>query len=586
MRRPSAPWIVLLVALALRFAVVLETRDTVRFESPLVDAKTYDDSARAIAAHGPGALELPYYQPPLYPMLLGAVYAASGGSYLAPRVLQALLGAVTAMLVFWIAARMSGRRAGWIGSLAFVAYGPALYFEGELLPPALILAANTGALALLLRADETGRTTPWLLAAFLLGVSTAARPTALLLAMAAAVWWLRRPERPAGATRSPALLPAMLVFLLPVLPFTLANSIGGKEPVLVSWNGGINFYLGNGADSDSLAAIRPGHAWDRLQVEPLRGGARSRREESRYWVRRAFEEASADPAEWATALGRKALRLLDAREAPRNTDWEYWRRDSTILSLPWIGFGILAPLAFLGLGVRGVSPRTRSLLALSLAVTAAVNLLFFVAGRYRLEAVPALCVLAGVAVDRVCRDGRRAVSIPAFVAVALVAIVVHVDFLGERSIDEARAAINRGAALRQLGLDASAARAYREAVAAAPDDPDAHYHLGQIALAEKNPARALSSFERSLAGAPDYVKALLARATCLERLHRREEAEESYLRAIAADPWAVETRLNYGVFLAIGGRTEEARRAFEAGLAIDPTDGRLQRNLRRLLNGS
>ena len=31
------------MALALRAAIVLETEGTVRFESPLVDAKTYDD---------------------------------------------------------------------------------------------------------------------------------------------------------------------------------------------------------------------------------------------------------------------------------------------------------------------------------------------------------------------------------------------------------------------------------------------------------------------------------------------------------------------------------------------------------------
>jgi Flp pilus assembly protein TadD len=577
MRRPPAPWILLLVALALRLAIVQDTRGTVRFDSPLVDAKTYDDAARVIASEGPAALEVPYYQPPLYPMFLGAVYAVTGGSSTAPRVVQAILGALTTLLVWAIGARIAGPRAGWIAGLMFALYGPVLYYEGELLPPAFVLATSTGALLLLLRADETGRAAPWLSAALLLGLSTAARPTALLLAIGIAVWWIRRPS-----TRQPAMLPAILAFLIPILPFTLANSIGGQEPVLVSWNGGINLYLGNGAQSDSLTAIRPGHAWDRLQVEPLRGGARTRGEESRYWVRRAAHEASSDAAAWTAALGRKVLRLLDVRETPRNTDWEYWRRDSTLLSWPWIGFGLVAPLAFLGLGVRGIPRRPRALLAIALASTAAVNLAFFVAGRYRLEAVPALCVLAGLGVERLLRDGRRAASGVAFALAALGGIVVHADFLGERPVDEVRAAINRAAALRELGRDDEAAGTLRGALALSPDDVDANYRLGQIDLARNDVPAALARFDRALTGDAAFVRALLGRATCLERLERPEEAEDSYRRAIAADPWSAETRLNYGVFLAIGGRGEEARRQFRAGLAIDPNDGRIQRNLRRL----
>jgi hypothetical protein len=512
-------------------------------------------------------------------MLLGALYAVVGTGVTPPRVVQAILGAVTTVLVFAIGARIGGRRAGWIAALLFAGYGPVLFYEGELLPVTFVLVATTGALLLLLEADATGRSAPFVAAAFLLGATTAARPTVLLLAAAVAVWWIRRPSSPRRAA-----LAAIPAFLLPILPFTIANAVGGREAVLVSWNGGINFYIGNGANSDSLTAIQPGHAWDRLQVEPLRAGVRTRREESDYWVRRGLREAGADPGAWTAALGRKARRLLDARETPRNTDWEDWRKDSAILSWPWVGFGLVAPLAFVGLGVRGL-PRGRGLLVASLVATAAVSLAFFVAERYRLEAVPALCALAGVGVDRLLRDGLRAAPVPALCLAAAGTIAVHADLLGEREVDEVRAAINRAAALRQLGRDEEAAPLLRRALAAAPGDPDANYRLGQIELAESDLDAALALFDRSLAGAPDYVRALLARAACLEKLGRRDEAEASYRRAIEIDPWQAETRLNYGVFLAVGGRKDDARREFRAGLAIDPTDGRLLRNLQRLEEG-
>ncbi|MGH2571870.1 MAG: tetratricopeptide repeat protein, partial [bacterium] len=145
MRLPSAPWILFVVALALRLAIVLEARDGLRFQAPLIDAKTYDDSARAITERGPTALEVPYYQPPLYPMLLGAFYAVGGTGVAPPRVLQAILGAVTTVLVFVIGARIAGRRAGWIGALLFAGYGPVLFYEGDLLPTTFVLTATTGA---------------------------------------------------------------------------------------------------------------------------------------------------------------------------------------------------------------------------------------------------------------------------------------------------------------------------------------------------------------------------------------------------------------------------------------------------------
>ena len=77
-------------ALAIRLGHVAEIRNTVTFESPVVDAMVYDRTARAVVDQGLSALELPFYQPPLYPLLLAAVYASTGGSYVVPRILQAV----------------------------------------------------------------------------------------------------------------------------------------------------------------------------------------------------------------------------------------------------------------------------------------------------------------------------------------------------------------------------------------------------------------------------------------------------------------------------------------------------------------
>jgi tetratricopeptide (TPR) repeat protein len=307
--------------------------------------------------------------------------------------------------------------------------------------------------------------------------------------------------------------------------------------------------------------------------------------ESRYWFRRGLREAAADPAGWAAALGRKALRLLDRRETPRNTDWEAFRPDSLVLSLPLPGFGVLAPLALLGFAARGADRRLRLLLLIAVAAVAAENLLFFVAGRYRLQAVPALAAMAGAGAYTLAAAPRR-IPPAAVAAAALLAVVTQWDFLGERPVDEARAAINRGVAVRRAGDVAGAAREFETALAVDPADPDARRWRGEVALTQGDPGLALSHFDEALRGAPDYVRVLLGKAAALERLGRAAEAGPVYRAALDADPWSTDVRLNYGVWLAVSGRGEEARRQFEDGLRIDPTDGRLRRNLARLLGGS
>lgn len=585
MRKWTLPGALFLLALGIRLGYVADVHDSVTFSSPLVDAYTYDLTARSVAENGLSALELPFYQPPLYPLLLAATYSVTDGSWVAPRVIQAILGALTVLLAFFLAARLGGRRAGSLAAGLMAVYGPAIYLEGELLPPALVLPLVMGGLLLLIRADESRRPIlPLIAAGVLFGTAGAVRPTLLLVGALATLWWLRGTGGPKARARTALLLVAAVA--APILPFTIANRVGGGETVLVSWNGGINFYLGNGANSDSLTAIQPGHHWYRLQVAPFRAGVfGSRRAESDYWIQRAREEAVADPGAWLAASARKVLRLLDARETPRNTDYEDFRRDSRVLSLPLPGFGIAAPLAFLGLvlafGPGRAPPRRRWLLVAVLAAVAGENVAFFVAGRYRLEAVPVLCVLAGLGAEQLIRR-RASLSIPIWAGLAAVTAVVWVDFLGERAIDETQASIHRATAYRRAGLYAGSERIVRQALQDAPDNFELHTLLGEAAMRDDDYERAVEHFTRTLQRAPDYFRVLLNLARSFEKLGRDAEAAEAWRRAVAADPYATEGRLGWGVFLAVRERWDEAWVQFEAGLRIDPTDPDLLANLANL----
>src|SRR6202035_3442663 len=84
-------------ALGVRLVYTFEIRDLPTLHELVMDAQRYDQLARAILDHGWRPREA-FYQAPLYPYLLAAVYAVSGGSLTAMRLAQALVGALTAVL--------------------------------------------------------------------------------------------------------------------------------------------------------------------------------------------------------------------------------------------------------------------------------------------------------------------------------------------------------------------------------------------------------------------------------------------------------------------------------------------------------
>ena len=175
------------------------------FDAPVVDARTFLDQARAIAGGDLAGGPDPYWQPPLYIYLLALVCWLLPDSYFVGiRLLQALLGAATCLLVYGLARRGLRRAAGRIAGCAAALCGTFLYFEGELLAVPLEVFLNLLLLQRLLRAMERNRGLDWGLAGLTAGLAALARPNVLLFAALFCAWhlWRRRPA--AALAPSPA----------------------------------------------------------------------------------------------------------------------------------------------------------------------------------------------------------------------------------------------------------------------------------------------------------------------------------------------------------------------------------------------
>lgn len=585
-----------LLALLLRIACVWALRDLPTQRWLVMDAQRYDELAHEIAAGGWMPSEA-FYQAPLYPYVLAVVHAVAGdegGALLAVRLLQAVCGAVTVVLLALLARRLFGEAAGRAAGVLAALYGPAVFYVPLLLKSTLTLLALAGAVLLLVPGSPAGRPAlrRTLFAGLLLGVSALLQENLILLIPLVGLWLLlseARGPRPRLARAGALALGAMLG----LAPATLLNLVAGGELVVTSSQGGMNFYIGNARGaSGTYAGLSAGSQNPESQREDARRMAAgfAARETGRpvpveelspgevsglFW-RESLREIRADPAAWGRLLLRKARLFWNAHEIPDAEGYDVYRREAGPLALFWIGFGVVAPLGLAGLGLAWKDPdpqarrgaRLLALLTLGLCLSV---VLFFVFGRYRLPVVVLLIPPAGHALAVFFEAARRreirhlllpaaiaavaalAVNLPAWPAVERgrldSAIWFNLSSSALRGAEISYESFRQGAARNGGRIDEAARADLEEAIALV--------------------SRAADDLGHALEADPGFFVARVQRAAAL---HRRG----AYLASIGAlepalDSYAEAHRELTTALASGGGRAlpEAERQARELGAALE-----------------
>lgn len=522
---------VALAALAVRL-LYLATAKSPSFADPLLDADYYDYLGERLSA-GEGFPDPVFWQPPLYPLLLAGLYWALGHHLVWPRLLQALLGAITAALCCNLAERATGQR--WVGvtaGLLITLHGPLIFYDGELLPTAL--ATHLGILALWLSLAERPSLARAAGSGVAIGLGALAVAPTLLLALPLGGRLLR--------SRWTHGLFCIAACALCVLPATLMNHSRGGEWVLISANGGVNLWIGNNARADQTIAIRPGAGWEQLINEPANRGLSTTGQQDAYFARKARQWCASNPGACLRNLGWKARLLLVSREIPRNESLAVIRKDSPVLmalapelgsaALPYVA---LLPFAAAG-AVRALRERHRLLrpVLAAMGALALSSVVFFVTGRYRAPLAPMLCILAATGLPEVWTRPWRWPSIGA--AAATLALAVWPVRLAVDSIDF---------------------------------ESEMSFVIGGRRARLHDDEGAVAAWGRALAKRPDYLEAGYNRALALERLGRMREAAAAYEAVLRYHPSNVNARARRGFALLEAGDLSAAEEAFRA-LASEP----------------
>jgi 4-amino-4-deoxy-L-arabinose transferase-like glycosyltransferase len=295
---------------------------------------------------------------------------------------------------------------------------------------------TSASLLLLLRAPGG----PWWLAAAAgaaLGLPVQIRFN-LAFFLPVAALWLAYADRARGRQRAAAgaaaLVGGMLVVLLPYL---MRDRILPEGRHLFAHGLGVHVAIANQPEAkgtythlDGVDATTRGHVVDAARIASHKLGRElAPAEVSDYWLRRGLAFARDDPGAFAALSLRKIHLFLNAYEIPSNENFYFSRRFSWVLRLPLVTWGVVAPLAMLGMAMSLRRGRPGAGLLVAFVAAELVSMIpLFVTAHYRLTAVPALLLLGGYAMDRLVEEieARRWRALTATLA-ALVVLTVYVN---------------------------------------------------------------------------------------------------------------------------------------------------------------
>jgi len=357
------------------------------------DAPSYDALALSLLeGHGlakqdygglftdPGeSLTVRSFRPPLLPAVLAGIYGVAGHRLWAARVVMAVLGAGTCVVVMAVARRLFDRRTAVLAGLLTAVYPKLVYYAGMLVTETMCTYLLAVAVALLLAAwqAEAGWSR-WLAGGVALGLAALTRSSLLLFAPVAAFWVLVARSRRRRALWEAALV--LVGFAVVMTPWWVRNYRVHGRFVAATTEGGYTLWVTNNPRADG-----GGHCFLPEQAGEFDGLTEA--EIDRLFWRKGMAWIRTHPGEFLRLVGAKLVRF-----------WRLWPHAEHVGTATAVVAGVtFAPVLLLALwGLARARSRWRPVLLLILlfGYYTALHAVFMAITRYRVPIVPYLIVLA------------------------------------------------------------------------------------------------------------------------------------------------------------------------------------------------
>ncbi|MDP8205186.1 MAG: tetratricopeptide repeat protein [Candidatus Electryonea clarkiae] len=574
-----------LIALAIRLVYLATLAARPGFSMPIVDEIAYDRVARLISTgqgFGPG----PLYRPPLWSAVLGLVYVLFGGLFQYARLTNVILGALAVTSIYRLGVKLFDKKTAFASGLIYSVYGLMVHYSGTGLVTSLFIYLVLEAVNLTIATTDKYHWKKIVPVGLLWGLASVARPVALLPAIIILIHKLIK-SKLSREERYRSALYYLIGLGIAILPFTARNVLQG-DPVLISTNGGINFYLGNNEHSTGFQAYHPilgvfwtpesAHQW----AEGMTGHRMKPTEVSKFYLNEGVRYLAFNPLQGLKLFGQKILLAFNGIEISNNGDLDFMAQHNPMLKiLMLIGYGLITPFALVGIFLTWKQDNSRltAIIALTLLF---INIFFFVNARFRLPSAALFIPFAAYMGERIFRAGKKLdwkpVLVPS-VSVLIVGILVNANL--------ARVPIGGnptygyfllGQVLVREGKTFEAIKAFETCLEQSSSAPLANIYLGELNMQIGNPQKAVEYFNTELEMA-DNIRAFKGLGLAYRQLERRADAEKVFTQAVELSPNDMEIRSllaqeigEKGITQADAGEWKESLETFERATKIDPNN--------------
>jgi tetratricopeptide (TPR) repeat protein len=307
------------------------------------------------------------------------------------------------IIAYRLADSIGGKPAAVLTFMILLLYPIPTYFEGELLlDPVFTLFALISLYLIMIPKDGHIRI-GW--GSFFFGLASLTRPTILIFLpiLVIYLWWSQKgPENKKKGILK--LAQCLLIITLTIAPVTVINYLNSNQLILISYQGGVNFYIGNNPEANGLGSILPpvGKDWtleDAAYLARQESGEKLRyASQSLFWYGKGFEYVLNHPGDFLKLLATKTYFLFSGHEISNNRPLDRAVFGNPMLTYLPIRFSWILALAVLPLFLNPAGRRKIIAIYGLILLYGLTVAMFFVTSRFRLPLVPLLAILAALGI--------------------------------------------------------------------------------------------------------------------------------------------------------------------------------------------
>lgn len=565
------------IGLIIRLLFIVETQNTPFVQSLFSDSKIYNDFALDIAQNNNWLGTDVFFMAPVYPYFLAVIYKIFGNSLYLIRLIQAFFSTASIFIIYVITRNLFSKRSAVLAALISAFFSSFIFYSGLILSETLqIFFASVLVLSLTNEYKSEKRKNIWI--GIWLGVLALFRANILIFAIGYSIYYFFVIAKSFRVTTRSINIAAFIVgIFIVILPVTIRNYIVANDFVLLTSNGGINFYIGNNDKSVGVfttptdfnfASDMSGERF----AEKLSHRDLSASDASAYWTEQAFDFIKSKPDKAAYLFINKFCLFFLPEENPQSAIMDekfYAENYSKVLQLPLIKFEVISILLIFGLIILWKSRNKYGLLYIFILSYILSAIIFFVNGRFRLAILPAAIPIAAFSIDSLIEYAKSKnfseIKNPIIITVLFI-LAINIISIKPKFTDY-EAYLHLGdIAYQQENLDE--AIYYYNLSLVHQDNFMTFVNLGNALAKKKDFKNAEVAFNKAIERNPNYELAYFNLAFVYTQIGNFDLAIKNYNKTIELNPEFEGAYRNLGIVYYVMERYDLALEFFQEFLRI------------------